>query len=396
MYVTRPLSLYRKYPSACSEQPPEAPYSGYLVISDEEAEAQDASCFGMCKKSKVTELPFPQDRTLKVVHSSDYEEASETRVWFIPVLDQPLSSNQYYVIRASGRYKGLVCTCSKEDDIAGCCFSNVITGVKPVPFNHRDIYQQVEICRHKKFGFYARSVAGDGFPPKFLRRKGWEVYTSSSMQLRLRETQGLNMSVRTPRPDFNFPIYYKCSRPVVLAKWYCPFVFVKEGAKAKDRVKRPLFYEMTLEQWWEEIYSCENEGHEGNTVTVNADVQKEAVLVYGKEAVKDERPLDDGFVWFRVEDQTLSKGVAVGLSSALVERMKWVEERRGWFRGREREVRVERVAEVGSESEWVKFGCYVLVESFVLKRNDGIVLVSCRFRHTNKVQHKWEFDSDSN
>lgn len=107
MYVTRPLSLYRKSPNALEEEPPtEGPYSGYLVITDEDAEDQDTFCFGACKRKSVEKLPFPTDKMLNVVHSSEVEETSVTRVWFIPVLDQPLSSNKYYVIRAKGRYKG--------------------------------------------------------------------------------------------------------------------------------------------------------------------------------------------------------------------------------------------------------------------------------------------------
>lgn len=106
MYVTRPLSMYRKSPSTLSIKPPDAPHSGYMVITDEEAESKDTSCWGLCKRGKVKKLPFPQDKILTIVYTSDYQEATTTKVWFIPVLDQPLSSNCYYVIRANGRHKG--------------------------------------------------------------------------------------------------------------------------------------------------------------------------------------------------------------------------------------------------------------------------------------------------
>lgn len=106
MYATRPLSLYRNFPTARSAPPPGAPYSGYLVVTDEEAEAQERFCCRLCKNKRITDLPFPQDKILKVVHSSDYEDASVTKVWFIPVLDQPLSSQRYYVIKAEGKHKG--------------------------------------------------------------------------------------------------------------------------------------------------------------------------------------------------------------------------------------------------------------------------------------------------
>ena len=111
MYVTRPLSMYRKSPSTLSTKPPDAPYSGYLVITDEEAEAQDTFCWGLCKRKKVKKLPFPQDRILTIVYSPEYGETTATKVLFIPVLDKPLSSNRYYVIRAKGKYKGYaLCT----------------------------------------------------------------------------------------------------------------------------------------------------------------------------------------------------------------------------------------------------------------------------------------------
>lgn len=226
-------------------------------------------------------------------------------------------------------------------------------------------------------GFYAKAVAGDGFPPKFLRRKGWKIHASTSLQLQ--EARGLNFSSSTRLPEFNFPIYYKCSPPIVLARWYCPLVFVEEKNITSHQVGRSLVYEMTLQQWWEEICLFDNEGNDATFVNVNTSVVSEKVLVYGNEGVRDERHcFDDGFFWF--------KGVGVGLSLAIVEKMRWIEEKRGWVVGGEE--RVEVVEEV--KGEWKRFGCYVLVESFVLKRMDGVVLVSWKFRHTKKTKCKWE------
>lgn len=98
MYVTRPLSMYKRNPGALSE-PPEGPNSGYLVIFDEEA--QTYSCFGLCKDPTIWDLPFPQDKNLTINYGSDDEEAL-----FVPVLNQPLSSNRYYVIRKRGKHQG--------------------------------------------------------------------------------------------------------------------------------------------------------------------------------------------------------------------------------------------------------------------------------------------------
>lgn len=108
MYVTRTLSQFRKYQKTLSEESPEGPFSGVLVITDEEAETDDTFCFGMCKRTKIEKLPFPQDKILSVVHtdSSGNRDTSVKKVLFIPALDQPLSSNRYYVVHARGRHKG--------------------------------------------------------------------------------------------------------------------------------------------------------------------------------------------------------------------------------------------------------------------------------------------------
>lgn len=109
MYVTRALSMYRKSPSTLSIPTPDAPHSGYLVITDEEAEADDSFCWGLCRRHKVKNLPFPQDRVFTITHSSEHHRTSFSKVVFIPVLDHPLSSNRYYVVKADGRHKGYVC-----------------------------------------------------------------------------------------------------------------------------------------------------------------------------------------------------------------------------------------------------------------------------------------------
>ena len=104
MYVTRPLSMFQKNPSALSWPPPEGPNSGILVIEDEEAE-QQYTCFGLCKSDELKDLPFPQNKNLKLRYSSD-ENASYFYANLIPVLNQPLSSNRYYVIKRRGSHKG--------------------------------------------------------------------------------------------------------------------------------------------------------------------------------------------------------------------------------------------------------------------------------------------------
>ncbi|KAM5581046.1 hypothetical protein ABKV19_010319 [Rosa sericea] len=388
MYVTKPLSMYRKSPNTLSIQPPDAPYSGHLVVTDEEAEAQDSCCWGICKRDQIKQLPFPQDKILTVVYTSDYQEAYTTKVWFIPVLDQPLSSNCYYVIKANGRHKGKVCRCSKERDIMNCCFRDFVRDKQPTLLNLRNIYQQVKIHRHQGGGFFAESLAPDGVPPKFLRRKGWEIRSSSLYRWQLSDALGLDASLRSCFPDFNFPIFKKRSASNVVGKWYSPFMFVREKATIRRQMKKTKFYRITLEQWWEEIYACGNTSNEGNVVNVDVSVQREVAFVSAVEAVKDDRNGRTGFSWFKAYNPDSQKLVTVGLSSAIVQNMKWVLEAGGWVTGDERDARVQTVEEI--TSRWRKFGCYVLVESFYLRRMDGSLVLRRDFRHTNNIRCKWE------
>lgn len=109
MYVTRFLSQYKQSPDSLSLPPPGGPNSGYLVIQDEESVG--TTCFGLCKDIWIREMPFPQDKILTTRYSTGAGEnrtVHTNHVYFIPVLNQPLSSNRYYVIKARGRHKGYV------------------------------------------------------------------------------------------------------------------------------------------------------------------------------------------------------------------------------------------------------------------------------------------------
>ncbi|KAF5764041.1 hypothetical protein HanRHA438_Chr15g0699681 [Helianthus annuus] len=108
MYVTRSLSHYKTSPEALYH-PPEGPNSGYLVIQDEESERH--TFFGLFKDRYLVGLPFPQNKTLTTRYSSGVGQNQHTsfdEVVFIPVLNQPLSSNRYYAIKLHGSHKGYV------------------------------------------------------------------------------------------------------------------------------------------------------------------------------------------------------------------------------------------------------------------------------------------------
>lgn len=94
--------MYRRSPESLSVPTPEGPYSGYLVLHDEESD--ETTCFGCCQDDQVKDLPFPQNKDFSVGYSSDDDDD----VAFIPVLDKPLSANTYHVIRRNGSHRGYV------------------------------------------------------------------------------------------------------------------------------------------------------------------------------------------------------------------------------------------------------------------------------------------------
>lgn len=276
-----------------------------------------------------------------------------------------------------------------------CCITDIVRDKKPKPLNLKDIYQQVKIYRHHSGGFFAKSVTPDGVPPKFLRRKGWKVYSSSFYRSLLSEALGIDTNLRARLPDFNFSISNIRSPSVIVGRWYCPFAFVREKySGVKSQMRKSLLYSMTLEQCWEEIYSCGNHSdndQRSNVVNVNVKAEREVAVIDGMEALREDTSRV-GFTRFVVQNPYGRKGVlSVGLSPAIVENIRWVLEEGGWINGEgESKVKIVRVEENTSESRWKMFGCYVLVESFVLRRMNGSMVLKWSFRHTHTVKCKWE------
>jgi hypothetical protein len=263
--------------------------------------------------------------------------------------------------------------------------------VEPKTFDYRDIYQRIEIRNDESdYGdFYAKSVAPDYFPPGFLRRKYWQITYTSPVSYQLEDAPGLNSSLRMSIPEFDFPVSNKRSPPINIGEWYSPFIFIKEEGSVKIQKKKALFYKVTLEQYWEEIHSQENHGGAGNIVTVNTNVEREVYGLAGVKAVKDNGSANgvDGCIWFRVHNQ---KTGGVGLSPAVLDRMRWIQKEGGWVDGEDSSERVERVEEIKSDGGWRRFGCFVLVESFVFRRMDRSLVLNCDFRHTQWIKCKWD------
>lgn len=394
--MTRPLSLYKKSADALSLPPPEGPNSGILVIQDEDL--VPTSCFGLGEFHEVKELPFPQNLNLELFYRSGISLNRTTHyhhVAFIPVLNQPLSSNKYYVINLSGKKRGEAYINSKGEDLDTFCFYNAVSDVPLHPIVINDTYQEFEIFPRRskvtfRSGFSAKSVAPDGYPPRFLSTR-WKVSASTSSDSSLGEASGVNETLRASKPEFQFSLAKKSSDSVVVGKWYCPFMFIKEGTHKtlKEEMRKSMFYEMTLEQKWEQIFSCENEYGMGNTVNVDVVVQKEVVVIAGWEAVINEMDIAEGFVWFNSVNNVGEKS-SVGLSTAVVERMKWEQERVGWNGGIEKQIRVKKVEEFEGTNGWKKFGCFVLVETFILKTLDGSIVLTHAFKHHDQLRSKWE------
>ncbi|KAK6133792.1 hypothetical protein DH2020_032503 [Rehmannia glutinosa] len=348
MYVTRPLSQLLKSPDLLAA-PPDGPNSGYLVIQDEEPVTY--SRFGWCKnRGDLTNLPFPQNKGLIVRYMEGGSSDSFQCVFFIPVLNQPLSSNQYYTIVPYGQHKGEAFTCSREEDKVICCFSRLVEDVKPRPLDPQNIYQQFKIINFRRNGYFATSIAADGFPPYFLgRRNGWWYTNKTPPHFKLDIAQGLNSKLRARLPDFDFPLSRKTSEPFVVGK-------------------------------------CNTND---TRVTIDASVEKEEVFVYGSKAMWNEEKVVDGVIWF-TSCGLKGEQMRVGLRVEVVERMKWEQEIGGWIGGEKRRAKINRVEELKEGGEWSKFGCYVLVERFNLKRMDGSLVMSYDFRHFHQMKTKWE------
>ncbi|KFK43606.1 hypothetical protein AALP_AA1G148300 [Arabis alpina] len=378
MYVTRRLSEYQKNKS---EPAPEGPNFGLLIIQDEES--KPTCCFGSCYEAGLKGLPFPQNAKLTVNYTITVNNVTivyRDPVVFIPVLDQPLSSNRYYAIKRSGKHSGEASANAKEEDRVPCCFCfSHVPEAKPQHADPYDIYQQFEIHQTKSLSryYFATSVAPDGVPPEFLKRKYWTVEYSTSEDFGLADdAKGIYTKLRSELPsDLN--------TSVVVGRWYVPFIFVNEK-DAKDQLKSSTYYNLTLYQRWEEVNSCENANYENREVVVNVVVETEVVKLEGREIGKARSEDENGVIWIEVADKRL------GLRSVVIERMKWEEERFGWKSDAQRAVvkRSERFN--GGDSNWKSYRCYVLVESFVLQRMDESLVLTYEFKHVDKMRSKWE------
>ncbi|KAK9750478.1 hypothetical protein RND81_02G200300 [Saponaria officinalis] len=389
MYVTRPLSLYKKSPELLQSPTIEGPYSGYLVVHDEDT---TPTCLGLSHGGvSLIELPFPSNKLLNIKDYGPFQHL----VFVVPILDQPLSSNRYYVIKAHKKHKGEAYSCSKEENRG----MSSIDDNKPRHLFPNNIYHQFEFSQtitcNNNNTFTAKSIASDGHVPRFLRNiPSIQIHKSTPIpnNLILNSAKGLDKVLRSRYPSFDFPITRVSSDAVCVGKWVCPFMFIFDG-ELGYQVKNSMYYEMSLEQTWERIFTSDNNlannnNHNNNKVMIDVVVPIQEFKIGGKDGVIDSRKCDGNVVWFRTIG-SVGEERSVGLSTMIVERMIWEQKRVGWVNN-EKQVRVVREEEYGGIGWWVRFGCFVLVERFVLRRMDGSLVFTCDFKHTQEIRTKWE------
>nr|CAB3480912.1 unnamed protein product [Digitaria exilis] len=348
MYTTKPLSLFKSHREAAAEAPPEGGNAGYLVLkSARDEEDDEMSCLG--PTGRVMGLPFPQNRVLRVEYGEEYET-----VVFVPVPDQPLASNRYYIVVASGYHKGLVMACAREEDVTMCCLCRCIPRMDPRPFDPADVYQQIEISpvQHERGSFKAKAVAADGIPPSIIRSQHWSVYDRESnpkKKIVLGEAPGLDAARRLAYEDVPGTV------AAAVGKWYCPCFLIKEHrVTPRDQMGRGgAFYEVVLEQRWEPVRS-DAVRHAGD----RSKLASKKVFIGGSVEARVEAGSSwhgGAFMWF----------VAATTGQR---RMLWEETKAGW---------VDEEKDAGSVAD----GWVVLVERFVVKRMDGGVVVAFDFVH---------------
>ncbi|XP_059076804.1 uncharacterized protein LOC131876048 [Cryptomeria japonica] len=382
-----------------AQQPPADPYSGYLLIEeDEDDETGTSCCWGFCN-SYLRELPFPQDKCLTIQYTTSNglnttsnglnTRTEYDRVYFIPVLGQPISSHCYYVVRAEGKHKGLVETCSTEEDMSRLFCFRCVNDVRPRPLQPTNSYQHMQIISKRKSSFTTKCVAADGYPPQFLRRKGWSVVAKNmrGKHGRLEHVRGENTDLRRQSPPFDFSLVQRTSPVVLVGEWYCPFIFINElGTRLEDpkiQVMECPYYKMDLEKFWEEIYSIQ--GMTEKYVDVDKTLKAEEGLLFGKEVTEEIRD-NDGSVFFKGVGKQSGQATGVKLSRSIIAKMRADRDRYGLERGID--VRVKK--SFSSSGMERKFSCYIVVERYVLKRMDGSIAFTYSFRNSNQIQGKWE------
>ena len=96
----------------------------------------------------------------------------------------------------------------------------------------------------------------------------------------------------------------------------------------------------------------------------------------------------DRIKWFEGLDKEGEAVPSVGLDRVIIEKIIRDQESFGWVRGKDKVKGVERFE--GEAKEWKEFGCYMLVERYILRRDDKTLVLTWEFRHAHRIRCKWE------
>lgn len=110
-------------------------------------------------------------------------------------------------------------TSSKENDKITCCWRSFIQDAIPCALDPFNVYQQFEMIKKPRDRFEAQSVAADGFPPIFLRGE-WRLCNNIPHHHLSEEAIGIDSSLRSQLPDFDFSSHLDRSQQLIVGKWY--------------------------------------------------------------------------------------------------------------------------------------------------------------------------------
>ncbi|KAJ4825142.1 hypothetical protein Tsubulata_008678 [Turnera subulata] len=368
MYATRLLSQCQKNPSLLSTtlQPSEGPYSGYLVTWDDEDEPSitQPGCWftSNVRSSPLKKLPLPHDKELAIYPMlRGYSNKNYVTCIFVPVLDQPLSSNKYYLLKHPF-HLGKVATATKSGEKDRNCIGST-------EFHYNNIYQQFQIWPSQKYErFKISPVTPDAVCPDSLAAEEMAIRTCDSRLPETSQVNGLDATLRMQLPRFQLSQpNRKSTDPLVVGEWYIPSMFVQE----KPLLGRDSLYKMYLvhlEQRWVEADLS------GKNV-----LKTDAAYIYDKKARWSNDYDTDGyasFVAYNATSQEIERQVR--LSGAVVKKMLWLQEKGGWTMDKRIKDKAIKDACKGRKP-------YLLVETFRMWGWDNNEVLRWHFIHSHRI-----------
>ncbi|CAK9316810.1 unnamed protein product [Citrullus colocynthis] len=158
--------------------------------------------------------------------------------------------------------------------------------------------------------FVSKSMAPDGVPQYFLSHQGWTADTKTLENFDATPALGVDVAVRARLPKLD------SKDPMMVGKWYCPFIFIRDG-EVGAQMRDSVHYQMTLQQIGMRYLNAK--------IKMATTMWRWMFVLRGRRGAllaAERVVVSDGFMWFCASSE-------VGLSMAVVERVKWEEERVG-------------------------------------------------------------------